>query len=51
MSSQRDRRRPSYLARLETAATALVLERSLRALRRMGVTVSISIDDPTDRSQ
>jgi transcriptional regulator with XRE-family HTH domain len=41
----------SYLARLEAGATALVLERSLRALRRMGATVTVNIDDPADPSQ
>lgn len=34
----------SYLARLETGATALVLERALRALRRMGATVTVNLD-------
>lgn len=32
-----------YLARLEAGASPLVLERSLRALRRMGATVTISV--------
>ena len=32
-----------YLARLEAGASQLVLERSLRALRRMGATVTVSI--------
>jgi predicted transcriptional regulator len=32
-----------YLARLEAGADQLVLERSLRALRRMGATVSVTI--------
>jgi transcriptional regulator with XRE-family HTH domain len=41
----------SYLARLEAGATALVLERSLRALRRMGATVTVHIDGPADPSQ
>lgn len=41
----------SYLARLEAGATALVLERSLRVLRRMGATVTVNIHDPTDPSQ
>lgn len=41
----------SYLARLEAGAKVLVLERSLRALRRMGATVTVSIDDPADPSQ
>ena len=36
-----------YLARLEAGASQLVLERSLRALRRMGakITVSLPVDD------
>lgn len=33
----------SYLARLEAGASQLVLERSLRALRRMGATITVSI--------
>lgn len=41
----------SYLARLEASATALVLERSLRVLRRMGATVTVNIHDPADPSQ
>ena len=41
----------SYLARLEAGATALILERSLRVLRRMGATVTVTIDDPADSSQ
>lgn len=32
-----------YLARLEAGASQLVLERSLRALRRMGATVTVSL--------
>ncbi|HET7485130.1 MAG TPA: helix-turn-helix transcriptional regulator [Solirubrobacterales bacterium] len=32
-----------YLARLEAGASQLVLERSLRALRRMGATITVSI--------
>jgi transcriptional regulator with XRE-family HTH domain len=32
-----------YLARLEAGASPLVLERSLRALRRMGATITISL--------
>ena len=37
----------SYLARLESGATTLMLERALRVLRRMGarVTVELSEDD------
>jgi predicted transcriptional regulator len=35
-----------YLARLEAGADQLVLERSLRALRRMGATVSVTISAP-----
>jgi transcriptional regulator with XRE-family HTH domain len=41
----------TYLARLEAGATALILERSLRVLRRMGATVTVTIDDPADSSQ
>ncbi len=33
----------SYLARLETAASTLAIERSLRLLRRMGATVTVTI--------
>jgi transcriptional regulator with XRE-family HTH domain len=32
-----------YLARLEAGASQLVLERSLRALRRMGATITVSL--------
>jgi len=32
-----------YLARLEAGASQLVLERSLRALRRMGATVTVTV--------
>jgi transcriptional regulator with XRE-family HTH domain len=35
----------SYLARLEAGAGALILERALRALRRMGATVTVDLDD------
>lgn len=35
----------TYLARLEAGATALILERALRALRRMGATVTVELDD------
>jgi transcriptional regulator with XRE-family HTH domain len=35
----------SYLARLESGASQLVLERSLRALRRMGATVTVSLPE------
>lgn len=41
----------SYLARLEAGATALVLERALRVLRRMGATVTVEIHAPADPSQ
>ena len=34
-----------YLARLEAGASHLVLERSLRALRRMGATITVSAPD------
>lgn len=37
----------TYLARLEAGASPLVLERALRALRRMGATVTITL--PEDR--
>lgn len=37
----------SYLARLEADPTALVLERALRALRRMGATITVDLDDPS----
>lgn len=39
-----------YLARLEAGASQLVLERSLRALRRMGATITVSLpgDDGED---
>lgn len=33
----------AYLARLEAGASQLVLERSIRALRRMGATITISL--------
>jgi transcriptional regulator with XRE-family HTH domain len=39
----------SYLAKLEAGPSQLVLERSLRALRRMGATITVSIprdDEP-----
>lgn len=35
----------SYLARLEAGASTLALERTLRALRHMGATVSVSFHD------
>ena len=39
-----------YLARLEAGASQLVLERSLRALRRMGATITVSLPgDDGDR--
>ena len=34
-----------YLARLEAGASPLVLERSLRALRRMGATITVSLPE------
>jgi transcriptional regulator with XRE-family HTH domain len=34
----------TYLARLEAGASALVLERALRLLRRMGATVTVVLD-------
>jgi transcriptional regulator with XRE-family HTH domain len=33
-----------YLARLEAGASHLVLERALRALRRMGATVTVNLE-------
>lgn len=41
----------TYLARLEAGASAMVLERVLRVLRRMGATVTVEIDDPVDPTQ
>lgn len=38
-----------YLARLEAGASQLVLERSLRALRRMGATITVSL--PADDAE
>jgi len=38
-----------YLARLEAGASQLVLERSIRALRRMGATITVST--PRDDGQ
>ena len=35
----------SYLAMLETGSDALVIERALRALRRMGATVTVTLRD------
>lgn len=35
----------SYLARLEVGGTTLALERALRALRRMGATVTVTLPD------
>jgi transcriptional regulator with XRE-family HTH domain len=37
-----------YLARLESGADQLVLERALRALRRMGATVTVTAGSPRD---
>jgi len=34
-----------YLAGLETGANTIILERSLRILRRLGATVTVTIDD------
>jgi transcriptional regulator with XRE-family HTH domain len=39
----------SYLAQLEAGASQLVLERSLRALRRMGASVTVTL--PSDDEQ
>jgi transcriptional regulator with XRE-family HTH domain len=38
----------SYLARLEAGASTLAIERALRLLRRMGATVTVSIDEDED---
>ncbi|HEU4393824.1 MAG TPA: helix-turn-helix transcriptional regulator [Solirubrobacterales bacterium] len=38
----------SYLARLEGGASTLALERSLRALRRMGATIRIDAPVPDE---
>lgn len=35
----------SYLARLEAGASPLILERTLRALRRMGATVTVTLPE------
>jgi len=35
----------SYLARLEAGASTLATERALRLLRRMGATVTVSMDE------
>ncbi|HET6571001.1 MAG TPA: helix-turn-helix transcriptional regulator [Solirubrobacterales bacterium] len=35
----------SYLARLESGASTLAIERALRLLRRMGATVTVSMDE------
>jgi transcriptional regulator with XRE-family HTH domain len=35
----------SYLAMLEAGSGALVIERALRALRRMGATVTVTLPD------
>jgi transcriptional regulator with XRE-family HTH domain len=38
-----------YLARLEAGASQLVLERSLRALRRMGARITVSLPDDDEK--
>lgn len=35
----------SYLATLEAGSDALILERALRALRRMGATITVALPD------
>ena len=35
----------SYIARIESGVTTLVVERLLRMLRRMGATVTVCLDD------
>lgn len=39
----------TYLARLETGATVVLLDRALRILRRLGASVTIHLDDTSDR--
>lgn len=39
----------SYLAQLEAGASQLVLERSLRALRRMGASVTVTLPGDDER--
>ena len=39
----------SYLARLEAGTSQLVLERALRALRRMGATVTVTLPEEDGR--
>lgn len=39
-----------YLARLEAGASPLVLERTLRALRRMGATVTVTLPPGDERT-
>jgi transcriptional regulator with XRE-family HTH domain len=41
----------SYLARLESGATKLALERTLRVLRRLGATVTVTLPLDDDREQ
>lgn len=36
----------TYLSRLENGATTVQLERTLRALRRLGASVTVTIDEP-----
>lgn len=38
----------SYLAKLESGKSVLLLERSLRLLRRLGAEVTVTIPDPAD---
>ena len=38
-----------YLARLEAGASQLVLERSLRALRRMGARITVSLPEDDEK--
>lgn len=40
----------SYLAQLEAGASQLVLERSLRALRRMGASVTVTLPGEDEQS-
>jgi transcriptional regulator with XRE-family HTH domain len=41
----------TYLARLEAGASPLVLERALRALRRMGATVTVTLPASDDTQE
>lgn len=38
----------SYLARIETGASVILLDRVFRLLRRLGVEVTVTLPDPAD---